>query len=487
MRSPRAAFSSIFDNPVLVGTVTILVVIVAVYISYVAENGIPFIPTYNLNVQVADGGELNKNVDVRIGGARVGQVLKITPEPADAQYGHPFAQVELAISRNLEPLPADTTYQVRLSSVLGGQYIELFPGHRRPGVGSIPDGGTLRIATNPALNHNIPYVDISQAFDVFGPKTRAGLRAVTQAFGDAFAGRGAQLNDATVATAQLLPPLQRVLDTLAAPETRLGTFLQGLAATTGALAPEAATLTDLLAKGATTARALDTPALGQTLAQLPPTETVGAAVLSRATPILAQLAAITRALRPAARDLPIAASRLNEFLSAAPPTLRLLAPVSHRLEATLAAARTLAGDPATTEAFQVLGVNDLGTAGASAFIGLGAILNTVSSAQFSCNVVGLWLRNFASALSEGNTASNWLRADTIIDPAELIQSASGTPSADLHINPSPIEGGGQCQAGNEVYSGTQSFSYSGRTSATVDNTAPPAGVYQLGVKAGLVP
>ncbi|HET9074210.1 MAG TPA: MlaD family protein [Solirubrobacteraceae bacterium] len=487
-RSPRASFSSIFNNPVIVGTVTILVVLVAVYLSYIAENGLPFIPTYNVNVQVADGGELNKNADVRIGGARVGQVLKVTPEPANRAYPHPYAQLELALDKSLDPLPADTKYQVRLASVLGGQYVELLPGKPGPHVATVPDGGTLTLSENPAQNHNVPYVDISQAFDVFGPRTRQGLRAVTQGFGNLFAGRGTQLNDATVATAQLLRPLENVLNIFSAPNTQLGRFFQGLASTTGAIAPEASTLTDLLANAATTAQALDTPALGMTLDRLPSTETVGARVLAQSTPVLAELASISRSLEPAARYLPTAASHLDTVLRSAGPTFRLLTPVSAKLETTLAATRVLAQDPASTQAFHVLGVNDLGTAGSSAFLGLGAILSTVSQAQFACNVAGLWVRNFASALSEGNADGNWLRIDTIVDPKELVQSATGAPSSDLHINTNPQEGNGQCQVGNEVYTGATALNGpTAPTSATVDDTAPPPGVLALGQRAGLVP
>ena len=141
MRRSRFAFREIFDNPILVGTITILVVVVAVYLSYIAENGLPFVPTYSVKVDVANAAELVKNADVRIGGARVGQVLTITPEPATKQYPHPYAQLGLALQRSLEPLPRDTQYQVRLASVLGGKYLELFPGRER-GIG-VPDGGTL--------------------------------------------------------------------------------------------------------------------------------------------------------------------------------------------------------------------------------------------------------------------------------------------------------------------------------------------------------
>jgi virulence factor Mce-like protein len=485
MRSRRATLSSIFDNPVLVGTVTILVVLVAVYLSYIAENGLPFVPTYNLNVQVADGGELNKNVDVRIGGARVGQVLKITPEPANRNWPHPYAQLELAINKSLEPLPANTRYQVRLASVLGGQYVELFPGTALTDATPIPDGGTLTLNTKASLNHNIPYVDISQAFDVFGPKTQAGIRSVSQGLGDAFAGRGTQLNDAIVATSKLLGPLQNVLNIFSAPSTQLANFISGFASTTAALAPVATTLTDLLSKGAMTFRALNTPALGTTLDDLPETETIGTRVLTKSQPVLSELASITQELRPAARYLPTASTQLSRVLVDSPRALRLLTPVSDELITTLGAGKSLGGDPAATEAFNVLGVNDLGTAGSSAFIGLGAILSTVSSAQAACNIAPLWLRNFASSLSEGNSSGNWLRIATIVDPTQLVQSAN--VASDLHIDTDPQEGGGKCESGNEIYTSGKNIDNPDTTSAAVDDTAPPAGVLARGVAAGLVP
>jgi virulence factor Mce-like protein len=460
-------------------------VLVAVYLSYIAENGLPFIPTYDVNVQVADGGELNKNVDVRIGGARVGQVLKITPEPANKQWPHPYAQLELALDKSLEPLPADTHYQVRLASVLGGQYVELFPGTSH--ATTVPDGGTLALSTNSKLNHNIPYVDLSAAFDVFGPKTQQGIRSVSNDLGNAFAGRGTQLNDAISQARQLLGPLDNILTLLSSPNTQLATFIDGLASTTSALAPVAPVISSLLQAGATTAKALNVPALGQTIDDLPATEQTGTQVLSNATPVLAKLASITEALRPAASYLPTAASHLDTVLRAAPETLKLLGPVSSKLESTLTAARALASDKASTEAFQVLGVNDLGTTGSSAFVGLGAILNTVSSAQLACNVAGLWVNNFASSLSEGNSSGNWLRLELVLDLSHLTQPSDGEPDSNLHINTDPIEQGGQCQAGNEVYTGAQALGDPGHTSATVDNTTPPTGVYALGQKAGLVP
>ena len=58
----------------LIGAVTVLVAIVAVFISYSANQGLPFVPTYKLKVEVPNGAKLVKGNEVRAGGFRVGVV-----------------------------------------------------------------------------------------------------------------------------------------------------------------------------------------------------------------------------------------------------------------------------------------------------------------------------------------------------------------------------------------------------------------------------
>jgi virulence factor Mce-like protein len=473
----------VFDNPVLVGMLTILVVLVAVYLSYIAENGLPFVPTYDIYVQVADAGELVKNADVRIGGAQVGQVLKITPEPPDRDWPQPYAQLQLALEQSLQPLPADTRYTVRLASVLGGQYVELFPGRDRRA--TLPDGGTLILARRASLNHYIPYVDLSSAFQAFGPATRAGVRSATAQLGDMVAGRGNDFNDAIFAGAHLIGPLQSVLRLLADPRTRLSQFVGGLAQTTGALAPVAPTISSLLTAGAGTLDALHRSRLGQAIDELPPTESVATGVLSNATPVLADAAAVVRELRPGAALLAPTARGLDTVLRGAVPVFAALPRLAAGLNQALAQTRKLAADPASIEVFRALGSNDLGTTGASAFVGLGAILEAVAPAQFACNVAGLWARNFAASLTGGDSSAAWLRFMPIIDSPELTQTSA--PASDLHLDYYPVEDQAECQAGNEVYSGAQRIGDPGHTSRTVDNTTPPPGVLAEGRKAGLVP
>jgi virulence factor Mce-like protein len=483
MKSTRKAASAFFDDPILLGTLTILVVAVAVYLSYIAENGLPFIPTYRVNVDVESAGQLIKNADVRIGGARVGQVLTISPEPETKSWPHPYAQLGLTLNKSLAPLPSDTHYRVRLASVLGGNYLEILPGHDRRG--GLADGGTFTLSTDKSRNHDLGFVDLDQAFQTFGPKTRSGLRGSLAELGAAVAGRGSALNDSIVSLDELMGPLQDVLGLLAAPDTRLPQFIDGLGATTAALAPVAPTLDSLLRGAATTLAALDRSSLGKTIDRLPGTESLATQVLTRSRPVLGEAARIAQALKPGAALLPVAAQGADQIVNAATPVFDKVPKLASSLGGAAQAIDALARDPASTETFEVIGSSDLGTLGASAFLGLGAILRTVSTAQFACNVAGLWVHNFASALTEGDSSGGWLRFSPILDLGQSFQSA--TPAADLHLNYYPVEDSSQCQAGNEVYTPGRLIGSPPQTASSVDDTAPPPGVLDRGRKVGLVP
>ena len=65
---------SIAANPILIGGVTVLMAIVAVFLSYNANHGLPFVPTYKVNVVVPNADGLIAGNEVRIGGERAGVV-----------------------------------------------------------------------------------------------------------------------------------------------------------------------------------------------------------------------------------------------------------------------------------------------------------------------------------------------------------------------------------------------------------------------------
>src|SRR3954471_19983432 len=65
-------------SPILVGAVTCLVTVIAVFLSYNANQGLPFVPTYDVSVQLPDAAGLVAGNDVRIGGKRIGTITKIS-------------------------------------------------------------------------------------------------------------------------------------------------------------------------------------------------------------------------------------------------------------------------------------------------------------------------------------------------------------------------------------------------------------------------
>ena len=75
----RSGISGVASSPVLVGAVTVLVIIVAVFLAYNANNGLPFVSTYDLKARVPNADALVKGNEVRIGGVRVGIVKSVVP------------------------------------------------------------------------------------------------------------------------------------------------------------------------------------------------------------------------------------------------------------------------------------------------------------------------------------------------------------------------------------------------------------------------
>ena len=68
----RVRRSSLAGNPALVGAVTALVTIVSVFLAYNATEGLPFAPTYDIDVELPDALNLIHGNEIKLGGNRVG-------------------------------------------------------------------------------------------------------------------------------------------------------------------------------------------------------------------------------------------------------------------------------------------------------------------------------------------------------------------------------------------------------------------------------
>ena len=58
MNRRRRSVGGLTASPVLVGAVTLLVAIVAVFLSYNANAGLPFVPTYDVSVNLPSAANL---------------------------------------------------------------------------------------------------------------------------------------------------------------------------------------------------------------------------------------------------------------------------------------------------------------------------------------------------------------------------------------------------------------------------------------------
>lgn len=465
-RSPSAV-GDFSGNPVLVGAVAVVLTVVGVFLSYNANEGLPFVPTYQVAVEVPDASQLVEADEVRVGGARVGQITSVEAVPARGGRA-PYARLELALDLAQDPLPVDTRVQVRPRSILGSKYLGLTPGRSRRGV---PPGGTL------PLRQAVPVVELDEAFAAFDPSTREGLRGALRGLGDALAGRGASVNEAILAGRRLLPPAERVLTVLAAPGTDLAGLIDGVAATTGALAPVAPRLGSLIDRAGVTLEALDSTgsALGETIEQLPPTEAVGTRALGRLGPVLADAAVIAAELRPAARLLPGAARDVRGALDAGVPVLRDT--TGRTLGATLGALERFARHPAPLASARKL-LSATGT--------LRTFLAFLAPAQTVCNVFGTWARNIVSVGSEGDANGAWIRLVPLLGSDQVYQQAH--PDPDLHLNFYPNQNATECESGNELYvPGQRIGNPPGNQGTAHAQTAPPPGVAELARRAGLLP
>ena len=456
----RAA-SSVFANPVLVGAVTVLVIIVAVFLSYNANAGLPFVPTYDVSVQVPSAAGLVAGNEVRVGGKRVGTITSISARKT--QSGMTFARLDLKLDKTAEPLYTSTRVTVRPRSPLGLKYLEVVP-HK--------SGAKLASGQTLPLRQANKVVDLDEVLNAFDQGTRRNLQLTVAGVGGGVAGRGVDLN-AFIAQA---PPLARDTESVAAnfadPRTGLDGAVRGVERTVAELAPVASQLGSLVVAGDTTAGALASvaPELQQTISALPGTEAISTRALGVSRPVIADARRLVHDIRPGTHVLASAATDLHGAIRVGIPVVRRALGLSDRLRTTLAAVDALASDPLAGGALDRL----LLTARSAL-----PTLRFVLPAQTVCNYVGLWVRNVTSSISEGDDSGTWFRT-LVIDSFDEAQ-ASAAPAPNLHMNPyGNTAAPGQeheCEPGNEPFEDGQLIGHSpGNQGVQTEDTGPPPGV-----------
>lgn len=445
----RSGIQGVASSPILVGAVTVLVVIVAVFLAYNANNGLPFVSTYNLKALVPNADALVEGNEVRVGGVRVGIVKSVVP--VETEDGEVAAELTLSLDQSVEPLPVDSTITVRPKSALGLKFLQVTPGDSEQGFAA---GETIPVtAATPEP------VDIDEFFDMFDRPTREAIRQAQAGFGNALAGRGPQLNEAFGALRRLAEDGQPVLRTIVAPSNDFAGFWRALQALSATVAPVAETQASLFAALDVTFGAfasVSRPYIQETISKSPPTLETSTADLPALRPFLRSSERFFAALQPGARALARTSPTLAEAVRAGVPTLRRTPVLNAQLQPTAEA----------LVAFQE---------SAGVFGGLDLLIDTnrllkpslrfLAPAQTTCNYITLVFDNLASA-SSGNDNGKWLNLISFEAPegpnsegTPASAPANGGEGADpgnhLHFNPLPRTAApgqeGVCEAGNEKY------------------------------------
>ncbi len=443
----RSGISGLASNPILVGAVTVLVVIVAVFLAYNANNGLPFVSTYDLRAQVPNADALVKGNEVRIGGVRVGIVRSV--KPVHLENGEVAAELELKLDQSAEPLPVDSTIAIRPKSPLGLKFLQVTPGDSPE---SFEPGDTIPVSDSVAEP-----VDIDEFFNMFDEPTRDAIRENQAGFGNALAGRGPQLNEAIGALRRVAENGQPVLSTLVAPSTNFAGFwraLQALSATVAPVAEQQASMFVALDRTFAAFARVSRPYIQETIEKSPPTLDTVNTDLPAINPFFKSSERFFTALQPGAKALGETSPVIAAALRAGVPALNASPVLNDELQPT---AEALVAFQESTGVFNgldlLIDTNRI----------LKPALTFIAPAQTKCEYLTFTFKNLAIANSQGNDLGKWLNFISF-EPPPGPNAESGPASAPasgpnvsnhLHFNPFPQTGApGQpngCEAGNEEY------------------------------------
>lgn len=460
----RRRSNSPFSNPALIGALTVLVMVVAVVLAFQANNGLPFVPRYTLYIDVRNAEELTHGAEVHMGGALIGSVSSV--QAARAKDGQPIAVIDAQLNKNVEPLPVDSHFTIRMKGAIGEKYLDVTLGHAKR---TWANGATVPVRQTSAL------VDLDQVLDMYTPPTQVGVAKTTNGFAQALAGRGNDLNRAIGEFVPLVDNLAPVMRNLASPRTHLAGFIQGLASLSSALAPVASQEANLYVNLDTTFKALAgvaNPYLQQWIAQTPPAFESVIDDSPAIEPFALDTARLFHDLKPGFDTLTSSAPQLAAAFSVGARTLPGTAELD-RQTVTLAHSLESYGQDSTVQA----GLSRL-TLTANDLI---QPLQFLAPVQATCNYMTLFLRNISSSLSDNVGTGTVLRfllvfIDNDVAGGEAAPSSvpytsygsvgSGGTSgrenehgllhADLYPNTASPGEVRECSAGNEPYNANTS-------------------------------
>jgi virulence factor Mce-like protein len=453
----RRRGGSLAGNPLLIGAITTLIVVVAVYLSYNANNGLPFVPTYNVKVELPEASGLQKANQVRVGGTRVG-IISGLKALENKTTGRVTAIANLKLEKSVEPLPVDTKALVLSVSAIGLKYLELEKGSSRT---------PLKAEQTIPVSQTREPVDIDQLFNMFDQKTRAASQVSVNNFGNGLAGRGIGLNETFHQLRPLVTNAIPVLQNLASPQTGLREFWKALERVSSQVAPVADTQAAFFSDQDTffTAWASVAKSLEEATEGGPASLEQAIHSLPFEAPFIEKSAEFMHLLRPSAHSLRTVAPPLGHAFTVGARNLRAATALNTQLASSAQALLEFGQNPVVT-----LGLEDF-----TKTLEFGEpVVAGLAGEQAFCNYITLAFRNVASLQAENVGVGAVARAGAKLSPTGpnnegfASSAPANGPSTEhifgtkiiidnnhLHANPYPSVGAaGQprvCEAANESY------------------------------------
>jgi ABC-type transporter Mla subunit MlaD len=487
MRRRGSPLQSIASSPTMIGAITTLIIVVAVFLAYNANSGLPFVPVYRVSVTVPNAARLTHDNEVRIGGTRVGVVESIDPvettpsgqlvsnssTPKGNNTCCVAAQMNLKLDKSASPIPEDSIFRVRYKSTFGLKYVEIIRGTGPAApegfvFNGLDDTGNCPLPTDLAtfaqtepktskdgcFQHQTEFDAINNTFN---RATRTAGRKGLIGYGSAFAGRGASINEAIDRLGPLFRNVIPVSKNLANPSTQLARFFQALGRTSRLVVPVAFENSDQFTQAAIAFDAIssDPAALRATILEGPPLLREGTPELARQRPFLRDFATLSQRLRPGVQALRATLPSLTSAIHVGTPVLTKSAGTSKQLRKVFVQLLRTVKAPETKIAIQRLG-DTLDQAK--------PLADWVAPSQTVCNYANYFLGEFSNALSSKDQLGFNFRQIPINVP--MGETRVALPGLGDTTVPGPTV------AGLGGYSGIQSNGINGELSSDPGKFAP---------------
>jgi virulence factor Mce-like protein len=418
--------ASILASPTLVGAVTLLICVVAVVLAVNANQGLPFVPTYDVKAEIPGGNNLLVGNEVRVGGAHMGVVDTIVPK-VDPETGEAIATISMKLDKAIEPIPDSTQVRIRPRSVLGLKYVELTMPEAKPTGNEVLSAGE----TLPLENSQKP-IEIDEFFSTNSKAHRENTQRVLEGAGNVFTGRGQSINEAIHGFVPFFTHLEPVMTVLSDPETRLNQLFRQLGATAAQIAPVSANYAQLFGNMATTWEALarDEEALRQTIERSPPTLETGIRSLPVQRGFLVDSDRLYAELTPVAREFQRSLPKIADALEEGQPVLRKAPTLYRNTEDVFEALGELVENPDT-----LLALRDL-----TQLIDVAApLVEFVAPYQTVCNYWVYYWNGIGEHVSEpvrNGTIQRVLRKTDNSNQDNRLSNSEGDKPADVPANQS---------------------------------------------------